>query len=146
MLNRSWLHGYKRWSTNRKAPHAYTQPEGIRYLARAVFYGRSNFANFWTKTWSSKQPKAMNDTLDRHFSTYSRSRRRVLLQALFGFWELAPCPVKLHLRTFGLCKSTVFKNRLGQALHCPSYNTLLTGSIPTERYFWFKEYIRTRQH
>ena len=39
-------YGYKRRSTNREALHACTQPEGIGYLARAMFYGRSNFGNF----------------------------------------------------------------------------------------------------
>ena len=29
-------YGYKRWSTNREAPHAYTQPEGIGYLVGTV--------------------------------------------------------------------------------------------------------------
>ena len=81
--------GYKRWSTNREALHAYTQPEGIGYLVRGVFYGWLNFANFWTKIWLSKQLKVMNDTLDRQFSTYSRARWSILLRTTFGFWEIS---------------------------------------------------------
>ena len=42
--------GYKRRSTDREALHAYTQPEGIGYLVRSVFYGQLNYANFWTKS------------------------------------------------------------------------------------------------
>ena len=39
-------YGYKRWSTDREAPRAYTQPEGIGYLVGTVCRGRSNFVNF----------------------------------------------------------------------------------------------------
>ena len=39
-------YGYKRQSTNREAHRAYTQPEGMGYLVRVMFYGRSNFGNF----------------------------------------------------------------------------------------------------
>ena len=39
-------YGYKRWSTNREAPRAYTQPEEIGYLVGTVCHGRSNFVNF----------------------------------------------------------------------------------------------------
>ena len=38
-------YSYKRWSTDREAPRAYTQPEGIDYLVGAVCRGRSNFVN-----------------------------------------------------------------------------------------------------
>ena len=38
-------YGYKRWSTDRKAPSVYTQPEGIGYLVGAVCRGWSNFVN-----------------------------------------------------------------------------------------------------
>ena len=94
-------YGYKRWSTNRDALHAYTPPERIGYLVQAVFYGQSNFVNFWTKIWPSKQPKATNDTLDRQFSTYLRARWSILLQTSF---EIACCPVNCtHLTTFLLC-------------------------------------------
>ena len=87
--------------TEIEALHAYTPPERMDYLVRAVFYGRSNFANFWTKIWPSKQLKATNDTLDRQFSTYLRVRQSILLQTLFDFWEIACCPVNCtHLTTF----------------------------------------------
>ena len=33
---------YKKWCTDREAPRAYTQPEGIGYLVRTVCRGRSN--------------------------------------------------------------------------------------------------------
>ena len=39
-------YGYKRESTDREAPRAYTQPEGIGYLVGTVCRGRSNFVNF----------------------------------------------------------------------------------------------------
>ena len=42
--------GYKRWSTDREAPHACTQPEGMGYLVRAVFYKRSNLRTFEPKS------------------------------------------------------------------------------------------------
>ena len=100
-------YGYKRRSTNREALRMYTQPEGMGYLVRVMFYGRSNFGNFWTKIWPCKQLKATNDTLDRQFSTYSRARRSVLLQTSFSFWEIARFPVKCtHFTTFRLCKIT----------------------------------------
>ena len=130
-------YGYKRRSTNREALHAYTQPEGIGYLVRVMFYGRSNFGNFWTKIWLSKQPKATNDTLDRKFSTYSRARRRVLLQTSFSFWEIARCPVNCtHFTTFRLCKITTVNHILKIApsgLHCPLYSMLVTRSVRIHR-------------
>ena len=39
-------YGYKRWSTDREAPRAYTQPKEIGYLVGTVCCGRSNFVNF----------------------------------------------------------------------------------------------------
>ena len=38
-------YGYKRRSTNREALYAYTQPEGIGYLVRAMFYAWT--VQFW---------------------------------------------------------------------------------------------------
>ena len=35
-------YGYKRWSTDRETPRAYTQPEGIGYHVGTVSHGRSN--------------------------------------------------------------------------------------------------------
>ena len=40
----------KRWSTNREAPHAYTQPEGIGYFVGTVCRGRSNYVTFEPKS------------------------------------------------------------------------------------------------
>ena len=39
-------YGYKRWNTDREAPHAYIQPKEIGYLVGTVCCGRSNFVNF----------------------------------------------------------------------------------------------------
>ena len=72
-------YSYKTWTTNREAPRAYTQPEGIGYLVGTVSRGRSNFVIFWTKIWPAEQPKAMNDTPSEQFLTYSRARRSVFL-------------------------------------------------------------------
>ena len=38
-------YGYKRWSTNREAPRACMQQEGIGYLVGTVSCGRLNFMN-----------------------------------------------------------------------------------------------------
>ena len=104
-----------------------------------MFYGRSNFGNFWTKIWPSKQLKATNDTPDRQFSTYSRARRSVLLQTSFSFWEIARFPVNCtHFTIFASVKlqqRTIFKKWLRQALHCPSYSTLITRSLRIHRYW-----------
>ena len=113
--------------------------KGIGYLVWAVFYGQLNCANFWAKIWPSKQPKVMNDTLDRQFSTYSRVRRRVLFQTLFIFWEIARCPVNCtHLMTLWLCKITTANDIQKMALSGPA---IVFGSIDTERYFWFNKKI-----
>ena len=64
-------YSYRRWSTDREAPHVYTQPEGIGYLVGTVCHGWSNFVNFWTKIWPAEQ---LNDTPDGQFLTYSRAR------------------------------------------------------------------------
>ena len=101
-------YGYKRWSTDREAPRAYTQPEGIGCLVGTVSRGQSNFVSTWTKIWPAELPKVTNDTLNGQFLTYSRARQSGFLQALFGFREITSCPVKLyaHLMTFRLCKIT----------------------------------------
>ena len=44
--------------------------------------------------------------------------------------------------TFRLCKITTandIQKWLRQALHCSSYSTLVTRSIDSECYFWFKK-------
>ena len=42
-------YGYKRWSTDREAPHVYTQPKEIGYLVATVCRGQPNFVNFRIK-------------------------------------------------------------------------------------------------
>ena len=97
-------YGY-RWSTNRKALHAYTLPEGINRLpCMNGLYGRSNFSKFWTKIWPSNQPKATNDTLVLNALKGQTER---FVANVVRFWEIAPCPVNCtHLTTFRLRKIT----------------------------------------
>ena len=64
-------YGYKRWSTDKQAPHAYIEPDGIGYHEGTVFHGRSNFVMFWTKIWPAEQP---NDTPNEQFLTYLGAR------------------------------------------------------------------------
>ena len=71
--------------TNREAPHAYTQPEGIGYLVGTVSCGRSNFVNFWTKIWPAEQLKAMNDTPNGQLLTCLRARQRVFFASVVRF-------------------------------------------------------------
>ena len=128
-------YGCKRRSTNRKALHAYIQPEGIGYLVRAVFLWT---VDFWNKIWPSKQPKAMNDTLDRQFVTYSMARWSGLLQTSFGFWEIARCPVNCtHLTTFRLCKITTTNDIQKMVPSGPALSIvqLVTRSLRIHRYW-----------
>ena len=47
-------YGYKRWSTDREAPCAYTQPEGIGYLVGTALMGGQTLKTFEPK---SEQPR-----------------------------------------------------------------------------------------
>ena len=138
MLN----YGYKRWSTNREPHRAYTQPVGISYLVGTVCRGRSNFVNFWTKLWPAEQPRATSDSPDRQFLTYSRAWRSVFF--FFGsvVWLLRNNPLSsktVHTsRLFASVKwqqQTIFLKWLRQALHCPSYSTLVTRSLQIHRHW-----------
>ena len=55
-------YSYNRWSTNREAPCAYTQPEGIGYLVGTVCRRWSNFEPKSDR--SAEQPRATSDTPD----------------------------------------------------------------------------------
>ena len=133
-------YSYKGWSTDREAPCAYTQLEGIGYFVGTVCRGWSNFVNFWTKIWPAEQPRATSDRPDQQFLTYSRARRNIFSEASFGYWEISPCPVKLYIpHNFSPLQNYNSQRWLCQALHCPSYSMLVTRSIETECYFWFEK-------
>ena len=105
-------YGYKKWSTNREALNAYTQPEGIGYLVRAIFYEWSNL-----QTFEPKSDHASNQ-LFKNEEQYSRSTVSKYSRAR---WSVAS--VKLQ-------QPTIFKNgSVSQALHCPSYSILVTRSL-----------------
>ena len=77
-------YGYKRWTTDRGAPRAYTQPEGIGYLVGTVYCGRSNFVNIWTKIWPAEQSRVTSDTPDWQFLTYSMARWSLNVDSLLS--------------------------------------------------------------
>ena len=83
-------YGYKRWSTDREAPRAYTQSEGIGYLVGTVCRGWSNFVNFWTKIWPAEQPRTTSDTPYRQFLTYSRAKRSIFFGSVIRFLRNNP--------------------------------------------------------
>ena len=47
-------YSYKRWSTDREAPRAYTQPEGIGYLVETVCRGAVKLCKLLNKNLTSR--------------------------------------------------------------------------------------------
>ena len=122
----------------------YTARREWATLYEWCFMNRLNFENFWTKIWPCKQLKAMNDILDRQFSTYSRARRSVLLQTSFSFWEIARCPVNCtHLTTFRLWKITTANDIRKKAPSGPAFSIVqyIGNQVSSDPYIWFQKKI-----
>ena len=132
---------YKRWSTNREAPCAYTQQERNRLPCRNCL------------SWMVKLCKLLNQNLTRRATeSNERQSRLTVFNLLEGLmerffvvasigWFLRNNPLSskiVHTSQFfasvKLQQPTIFQKWLHQALHCPSYSMLVTRSLQIHRH------------
>ena len=130
-------YGYKRWSTDREAPRAYTQPEGIGYLTETLSW----IAKLLNQNLTSRTTE--ND------EWYSQTER--FFASVIWFQKNNPLSGKTVrasrlFTSVKLQQPTIFKKMAPSGLHCPLYSTLVTRSFQIHRHWTLLNSKKSRQH